>query len=163
MYENILVPLDGSDLAECVLPHVEKFISSGQVRTIVLVRVVEPSPTRFDDTAALSSTTRDQIIEGARIIEEKRQAGAAEYLEGVVSRMEHDKAEIHTEVLFGRVADSLAVYTETNDINLIIIATHGRSGISRWVRGSVADRVLRFSRIPVLMVHAGRATVRNKV
>ena len=163
MYKKIMVPLDGSDLAECVLPHVEKFITGSQVKTVVLVRVVVPESTRFDDTAVLSSTSRDQIVEGARIIEEKRKSDAAAYLEGVASRLQRNEVEIETEILVGRVADSLSDYTETNGINLIIIATHGRSGISRWVRGSVADRVLRFSRVPVLMVQAERATGQNKV
>ena len=157
MYNNILVPLDGSELAECVFPHVDKFIASGQVHTVALVRVVEPAPTRFDDTAALSSKTRDQIIEGARIIEEDRQARAAEYLKAAGGRLKRDGVIIKTEVLCGRVADCLVDFIEANGVDLIIIATHGRSGISRWVRGSVADRILRFSRIPVLMVQAGWA------
>ena len=157
MYEKIMVPLDGSDLAECVLPHVENCIMSGKVNAVVFVRVVEPAPTRFDDTAALSAVSREQIIEGTRVIEENRKSNAAEYLNGVVSRLKSYGVEIKTEVLVGRVADSLADYTETNGIDLIVIATHGRSGVSRWVRGSVADRVLRFSRVPVLMVNAGSA------
>jgi nucleotide-binding universal stress UspA family protein len=163
MYNRIMVPLDGSDLAECVLPHVEKFIACGQVSTAVFVRVVEPAPTRFDDTAALSSTTRDQIVEVSRMIEEKRKSNAVAYLEGVAGRLKRDGVVIKIEVLFGSVADSLADYTETNGIKLIIIATHGRSGIGRWVRGSVAERVLRFSRVPVLMVRAESATGQNKI
>jgi len=54
----------------------------------------------------------------------------------------------------GSVADSLVDFAEAGGIDLIVIATHGRSGVSRWVRGSVADRVLRASRVPVLMVRA---------
>ena len=163
MYNRIMVPLDGSDLAECVLPHVEKFIACGQVDTVVFVRVIEPAPTRFDDTAALSNTTREQIIEVSRIIEEKRISNAVAYLEGVAKRLKRDGTEIKTEVLIGNVADSLAEYSEANNIKLIIIATHGRSGISRWVRGSIADRVLRFSRVPVLMVQADRASRQGRV
>ena len=163
MYANIMVPLDGSDLAECVLPHVEKLIASGLVRTVALVRVIEPAPTRFDDTAALSSASRDQIIEGTRFIEEKRKSDASAYLETAAGRLKSNSVQIRTEVLFGRVADSLAEFTETNGIDLIVIATHGRSGISRWVRGSVADRVLRFSRVPVLMVQAGSSRRQHAV
>jgi len=163
MYKKIMVPLDGSDLAECVLPHVENCIMSGKVSMVVFVRVVESAPTRFDDTAALSSASRAQIIEGTKMIEEKRKSDAAAYLEDVMKRLKRDGVEIKTEVLFGRVAESLADYTETNGIDLIVIATHGRSGISRWVRGSVADRVLRFARVPVLMVQAGSASEQSKV
>jgi len=56
--------------------------------------------------------------------------------------------------LFGRVVEELANFAEKNQIDLIIIATHGRSGVSRWVWGSVADRILRSSCVPVLMVRA---------
>jgi nucleotide-binding universal stress UspA family protein len=57
-------------------------------------------------------------------------------------------------VLSGREAESLVDFVEANGIEMIIIATHGRSGVSRWVRGSIADRILRASRVPVLMVRA---------
>jgi len=154
MYKKIMVPLDGSELAECVLPHVEGFIGGCQVGSIVFVRVVEPAPTKFDDTAAISSSGREKLIEATRRIEEKRKSAAARYLKGVVDRLKPEGVQLKTEVLIGRVADSLADYTEAGEIDLILIATHGRSGLSRWVRGSIADRILRFSRVPVLMVRA---------
>ena len=73
----------------------------------------------------------------------------------MVNRLgKHDEVKFQTEVIAGNVADSLIDYAEDNDIDLILIATHGRSGVSRWVRGSIADRILRASRIPVLMVRA---------
>jgi nucleotide-binding universal stress UspA family protein len=56
--------------------------------------------------------------------------------------------------MFGRGAESLKNYTEKNDIDLIVIATHGRSEVTRRVRGRVADKVLRSSNVPVLMVRA---------
>ena len=56
--------------------------------------------------------------------------------------------------MVGSVADSLVDYSTDNEIDLIIIATHGRSGVTRWVMGSVADKILRSSRIPVLMIRA---------
>jgi nucleotide-binding universal stress UspA family protein len=163
MYKKIMVPLDGSKLAECVLPYVESFITGFQVSSIAFVRVIEPSPTRFDDTASLSSTSRDKMIETTKRIEEQRKSNAAEYLEGAAGRLKHEGVVLETEVLIGSVADSLAEYTETNGVDLIIIATHGRSGISRWVRGSIADRVLRFSRVPVFMIPADDKMGKKKV
>jgi len=71
-----------------------------------------------------------------------------------VDRLKDEGTELHSEVLVGRVADSLADYTEKNDIDLILIATHGRSGVTRWVRGSIADKILHSSNAPVLMVRA---------
>ena len=93
-----------------------------------------------------------EILEG---MESARKSAAKDYLDQVIKRFQHDEGTaLHSEILFGRVAESLAEYTKENDIDLIVIATHGRSGVTRWVRGSVADKVLRFSSIPVLMVRA---------
>ena len=72
----------------------------------------------------------------------------------MVSQLGKEGIGFETEVLVGRTADTLVTYSEANDIDLILMATHGRSGISRWVRGSVADRILRASRVPVLLVRA---------
>jgi nucleotide-binding universal stress UspA family protein len=79
---------------------------------------------------------------------------AKRYLDQVASRLNHEGTQLHSEVLYGRVAEEITVYAEKNDIDLILIATHGRSGISRWVRGSVADKILRSVSAPVLMVRA---------
>jgi len=155
MYKNIMVPLDGSKLAECVLPHVEAFIAGYKVKTVVFVRVIEPTPARYSE---LSSTTDQHSYENLQknidMIDEERRASAARYINDVIGRMKNDGAEIKGEVLIGQVADQLVDYVDANKINLVLIATHGRSGISRWVRGSIADKVLRSSRAPVLMVRA---------
>ena len=153
MYKRIVVPLDGSDLAERVLPHVQNCMEGFQPDSVVFVRVVEPVPTIFDDTAAISSSTsREKMIAYTQKVEEERKSAAAEYLDGVRHRMKGEGVDLRSEVLVGRVAERLAEYIESQAMDLIIIATHGRSGISRWVRGSIAERVLSSSRIPVLMV-----------
>ncbi|CAB1079379.1 hypothetical protein D1AOALGA4SA_7093 [Olavius algarvensis Delta 1 endosymbiont] len=147
MYKKIMVPLDGSELAECVLPHVEAFIEGCQAKHIVFVRVVEPAATFYSGDYPISP----------KVMKERETAGekiARDYLDQVVNGMAHDNAELYSEVLIGNVADSLADYSEVNEFDLILIATHGRSGVNRWVRGSIADKVLRSSSIPVLMVRA---------
>ena len=63
-------------------------------------------------------------------------------------------AALNYEVLEGKVAETLAHWAEQNGVDLIVIASHGRSGVSRWVMGSVADRVLRSACVPVLMIRA---------
>lgn len=142
-----MVPLDGSELAECVLPHVKAFIEECHANHFVFVRVVEPAATFYSGDYPISS----------EIMKERETAGekiAREYLDQVVSRMEHESTELESEVLVGNVADSLADFAEINEFDLVLIATHGRSGVSRWVRGSIADKVLRSSHIPVLMIRA---------
>ena len=72
----------------------------------------------------------------------------------VIGRVKPGGVEYRADVLVGKVADCLVDYVDAQKIDLVLIATHGRSGISRWVRGSIADRVLRSSKAPVLMVRA---------
>ncbi len=140
-----MVPLDGSDLAETVLPHVEAFIKGFSITEVALVRV-------------LSFDTKSTGVEGyintdeMRKIEEESIASALRYLDLVADRLRNDGATLRTEVLVGRVTENLVDYAASNKFDLIIIATHGRSGVTRWVMGSVAERVLRSANTPVLMV-----------
>ena len=147
MYKKIMVPLDGSKLAECVLPHVEAFIEECRVNTITFVRVVEPAAAFYSGYYPINPEVfKEKEIEAAGI--------AKDYLDQAMSRLKHMRAELHAEVLVGNVAESLADFIDKNDFDLILIATHGRSGVKRWVRGSIADKVLRSSNIPVFMVRA---------
>jgi len=164
MYKKIMVPLDGSELAECVLPQVETFITGCQVSTLVFVRVIEPAPLTYKGAYVTSKDDLEKIEINTKRVEEDRKRNATEYLKGVVSRLKSEGVTYQTEVLSGKVAESLVDYVEANDVDMmIIIATHGRSGVSRWVRGSIADRVLRASQVPVLMVRAPGTMSENRV
>ena len=77
---------------------------------------------------------------------------AQDYLAKQVSRLKAMGIQAEAVVTFGMASQSLTQYAEKNGIDLIIIATHGRSGITEWFWGSVAERVLKTSKIPVLMV-----------
>ena len=146
MYQKILVPLDGSELAECVLPHVESIAKGCGVGSVVFLRVLDtymPSAAH----AYLSESLKQEIEEG-------NEKAAREYLDEVIGRVNLNGIEIQQQLITGRVAESIAEYATRNDVDLIAIATHGRSGVSRWAWGSVADRVLRSACVPVLMVRA---------
>jgi len=147
MYKKILVPLDGSDLAECVLPHVESVAKGCGVQDVVFLRVVEP----FTATGALGPYLTRQDMQD---MNSQGKAAAEKYLSQLVNHTKYGGATIRSEVIVGGAADSIADYASKNGVDLIIIATHGRSGVSRWVWGSVADRVLRSACVPVLMVRA---------
>ncbi len=148
MYQKIMVPLDGSELAECVLPHVEAFIKEYKIKSVVFIRVVEPFHDHYIPTVGIHD------IEVFQKMESERKVDAEDYLNQIVNKLKHEEANLQTKVLAGSVSDCLCDYAESNGIDLILIATHGRSGVSRWVRGSVADKVLRSSNAPVLMVRA---------
>jgi len=151
-----MVPLDGSELAECVIPYVEEFIDQGQVEVIVFIRVVKPviTPASFDDNVTY-------FPEDWSKWESEKKTSAEDYLKKVVSRLKRNGVKFQTEVLVGRIGDRLLDYIKANDFNLIVIATHGRSGLSRWVRGSVADKILSASHVPVLMVRTPGSMVES--
>jgi nucleotide-binding universal stress UspA family protein len=145
MYKKIMVPLDGSKLAECVLPHAEALAKWGRVQTIMFVRVVEPVKQPNVGEYVLS----EQEI--AKINAEQK-AAAEKYLEQLKDLIHLGSIQTRWEVLMGKVDETLVDYANKNAVDLIIIATHGRSGVSRWIWGSVADRVLRSACVPVLMI-----------
>lgn len=146
MYKKILVPLDGSELAECVLPHVESIAKGCGVGSVVFVRALDTS---------MPSATFAYIGESLRKeIEEGNEKAARKYLDELVGRVRLDGVEVKKQLIFGKAAESIAEYATGNDVDLITIATHGRSGVSRWTWGSVADRILRSACVPVLMVRA---------
>jgi nucleotide-binding universal stress UspA family protein len=153
MYQKIMVPLDGSELAECVLPHVEAIGRGCQVEEVVFLSVVEPVylpvGTLSDGVDVFTEVEAERMRKGAEAVSKSE---AENYLAKVVSRVKLDKVKVQTQVINGNAAESLADYATSNNVDLIIIATHGRSGVSRWVWGSVADRVLRSACVPVLMV-----------
>ena len=145
MYQKIMVPLDGSELAECVFPHVEALAGGCQVKDIVLIRVVEP----FNPPSSPEFVMGPEMITR---VEGQMKAEADDYLRQAKTKVKVDGANIGTGRLYGRPAETLADYATKHGVDLIVIATHGRSGVSRWVWGSVADRILRSACVPVLMV-----------
>ena len=151
MYNKIMVPLDGSDLAECVMPHVEAIATGCQVTSVVFVRVMSPiqlpASVPADGIFRFSEEQLEQM-------EEQRKQNAEAYLKKIVKSTRLDGADLSYEVLKGPVASTLANWAENNGVDLIVIASHGRSGVSRWVMGSVADRVMRSACVPVLVIRA---------
>ena len=153
MYRNILVPLDGSELAECVLPHVEAIYRGCQAPNITFLRVIEPMWLPVGTMSDGSSVYTEEDAERTRQQEDSmHESIAEEYLKGIVNRQNIPGAQ--TVVLTGKAAETIADYAMENNVDLIIMATHGRSGISRWVRGSTADKILHSASMPVLLVRS---------
>jgi nucleotide-binding universal stress UspA family protein len=147
MYRHILVPLDGSRLSECVLAHVTALARDCSVERVSVVRVVEPMNPVVGDGYVFEPERIQAIDEAERKISE-------EYLSNVVRGLSRDGIHVEAHVLSGRVAETLTNFAEGTSVDLILMATHGRSGITRWMLGSVAERVMRSSCVPVLMVRA---------
>ncbi len=149
MFNKIVVPLDGSELAEGVLPHVVEMIRGRESRVYLLS--VSPLPRKTTSasmgTRPASATIPDDLPDVMREL--------MEYLRGVAERLNSVAADVWIGVCFGRPADAILAFADDVEADLIAMSTHGRSGISRWVFGSVADRLLRGALCPVLLVRAG--------
>jgi nucleotide-binding universal stress UspA family protein len=140
MYQKVLVPLDGSELAECALAEVNKLAEGGLVREIALLSVVEIP------TLAMGEGIDYPMLRKSRF--EKFQ----KYLESVRSRVISEGIGVTTEVEEGNAAQMIINYVKKNAVDLIVIATHGYSGMKRLMFGSVALRVLHDSDVPVLLI-----------
>ena len=148
MYQHIMVPLDGSELAECVLAHVVTIATGCDVTKVTLVRVVTPLHLYGGVESRFSPEERKHLEEDSVNV-------AREYLDKLVEKLKEKGVAAESEVLYGgHVVDEVVDYAKKNEVDLIIIATHGRSGVSRLFLGSVADRILRAAPVPVLMVRA---------
>lgn len=150
MYSKIIVPLDGSELAECVLPHVEAIAKGCNNPEVILLNIVQ-TPEKFWSYTYLDKKDRQQFMS-----EDASQAmgEARAYLERIAQDSSIKGLNVKTDVFVGDPAELIADYAGKKEADLIVIATHGRSGVSRWTFGSVADRILRSSCVPVLMVRA---------
>jgi nucleotide-binding universal stress UspA family protein len=146
MYQKILVPLDGSELSECSLEHVKEIASGCRIPETVLFRVVEPLSA--ETVSTLAQAGGDILREAELDIQNK----ARKYLDKVRDRLKKDGLAVKAVVVDGRPADEILDYAKNNKIDLIVMASHGKSGISRWFFGSVAQKVLQHAMVPVLMV-----------
>jgi len=150
MYKKILVPLDGSKLAECALPHVEALAKGCETEEVILVSVTE----RVKGYRALEEPSQPL---GQRLIPEafgKKEKQAQKYLDRIAKAIAAKGINVSTEVLLWKPDEAIIGYAKQYGCDLIVMASHGRSGPSRWAHGSVAEKVLRASGIPVLMIRA---------
>ncbi|MEW6332927.1 MAG: universal stress protein [Thermodesulfobacteriota bacterium] len=145
MYKRILVPLDGSALAECALSHVETLVKDGAAKEVTLLNVVAVHIPLYGD-----------LHPGPLHIGEMRESlfkQAGEYLAEVKARLASRGIAAKTEMLEGnRPADAIADYAREKGVDLIVIATHGYTGLKKLMLGSVALGVLHESQIPVLLI-----------
>jgi len=156
MYKKVLVPLDGSKLAECVLPHVEEIAKGCNTQEVVLVSVTERIIGSGQRTViqAVESLPAAVPVVKMPVVVGKMQRQAERYLSRIAKRLDEKGIKVRAQVLLGDPADEITKFTEEDGDDFIVVASHGRSGVSRWTHGSVAERIFRASKVPVLMVRA---------
>jgi nucleotide-binding universal stress UspA family protein len=142
-YRTVLVPLDGSELAETALDHAVELARGGA--SLVLLRAAEAH------TLPGADPTDAQV----KVVRE-----AEEYLAAVRARLAGSGVNrVDVSVWYGPPADSIVEAARFRGADLIVMSTHGRSGLGRLVLGSVAETVLRSTTTPILLVRSAEAPV----
>lgn len=131
MFQNILIPLDGSRFASRALPHARRLLADGGALT--LLRVLDPE---LDHDAEHGNAA---------------QVAATRQLEELKEELTRHEVAATTQVRFGRAAEVIRVASRGHD--LVAMSTHARTGLDRWLHGSVAEEVLRHSDPPVLLLN----------
>jgi nucleotide-binding universal stress UspA family protein len=147
MYRHILVPLDGSLLAEEVLLHVQSMARLDEDVRITLLRAVPPVHSTTVEFGGMYSGAMSPAAETVRA-----EHTAREYLDTVAAKLRAEGFHVSTELSRLNAADAIVDYAEHHNVDLIAIATHGRSGVSRWVFGSVTQKVMQAAPAPMLVV-----------
>ena len=138
MFKKILVPLDGSSLAEAILPQVTELAKALNAELSVLrVAFVHVFP------------GADPTEEEVQVIHK-----AEEYVGGIAAKLADEGISVKTSVRFGKPATEILSHITDNKLELVAMSTHGRSGLSRLVMGSVAEEVVRHAGVPVLLLRA---------
>ncbi len=147
MYKKVLVPLDGSALAECTLSHVKNLFKDGFVGEVTLLNVV-----KLDLPWTVMGSEYPQRID-INAIRETLFIASRKYLADIESRLSSEGIKVKTESLEGnRPADTITEYAQKKGMDMIIIGTHGYTGLKKLMMGSVAFGVLHQSHIPVLLI-----------
>ncbi len=145
MYKKILVPLDGSKTAEEVLPHAKALAYSEGAEILLLNVVANP---------AVEFAFSDPAIAAETIAEEE--AAGKKYMAGIESQLKSEGFKVSIILAEGSAANTILKTAEQKKVDVIAMSTHGRTGPAHWFMGSVAERVVHNSKIPVVLIRSGK-------
>ncbi|TET84391.1 MAG: universal stress protein, partial [Anaerolineales bacterium] len=143
MFSHILVPLDGSPLAECVLPHTVAISRAFGARS-TLVRVLE------------RSTTTGRLKSVDPLEWQFYKAEVKAYLDGVTVRLHEAGLQAERALLEGQAAERVVQFARSHDVKLIVLSSHGRSGLTGWNVSGVVQKIILRAYIPTMIVRAYR-------
>jgi nucleotide-binding universal stress UspA family protein len=153
MYNEILVPLDGSELSRTALPHARELAKAFGAHITLLAVIEPPVAGYYWATDPYSAAAARSAVEW----QESREIEMAErFLQETCDNLKADGVDATYRILEDDPGSAICDCAQSISADLIVMSTHGRSGISRWVYGSVAEKVLRGSSAPVLLVRAHR-------
>ena len=141
MFKRILVPLDGSPLAECVLPHLVAMAASLGAK----VAVLHVSESEGGDQRAPALSAVDWQLKTVE---------AEAYLEGIAQKLHGAGLDVKCQRLEGRAAERIIDYAHQHDTDLILLSSHGRSGLTGWNISSVVQKIIARVRVSTMLVRA---------
>lgn len=151
LVKRILVPLDGSSVGETAIPYAEA-LAKPLGAELILFQVLEPAA----EAVAWTGTYESRAIPPKPVDAGGGKSHAIAYLESVGSPLKGKGLSVSTATALGQPANQIIDYAKDKAIDLIAMSTHGRSGIGRWVFGSIADKVLHSGDTAVLVVRAAK-------
>ncbi len=153
MYQKILVPHDGSAFAERVLPHVVNLAKACNAEVHLLEVVPIQSPALLAPELSIEAEP-ELVMEAIGIAQDAVRAAGQSRLEGLATQLQQDGISAKWSVIDGEPVDEILAYAASHDIDLIAVATHGRTGLARAILGSVTDALMRKGNRPMLVVPA---------
>jgi nucleotide-binding universal stress UspA family protein len=152
MYNKILAPMDGSSLSECIIEHVKEIAKGCGVAQFIFLAVVDYAKNSWawvGDGGMGGGYLNADIV--GKLMEAQKDK-AKEYLSRLVEEAKKDGLDAESVITEGYPPDAIIDYANKNGVDLIVMSSHGRSGITRFALGSVTDKVLRTSAVPVMVV-----------
>jgi len=141
MFKRILIPLDSSKLAECVLPHL-----------VAIARICEPEVKLLRVSEPFGVTARLRLIDP--VDWQIRKAEAESYLSGIAARLQNAGLQVSTQLYDGRPAEQIIEVAHSWNADLILMSSHGQSGISPWNVSSVVQQVILRAHRSLMIIRA---------
>ena len=173
-YNKVIVPLDGSKLAESVLPHVEKIAKGCAIPQVILVTVTEPVrvktpvgerveqlPAKYQapilyygnvSSGGIGGVVIPGSIRDLPVTIGKMAKTGYNYLTRIAEQLQDSGIQVSVALLIGNVAEEITHFAEEEKADLIIMASRGRMSLRRWDVGNAAAKVFRSTDIPILLV-----------
>ena len=172
-YNKLIVPLDGSKLAESVLPHVEKIARGCSIPQVILITITEPVqvktpagerierlPSRMQGpvlyygniSSPVGGVAVPETIRDLPVTIGKMAKTGYDYLARMALQLQHAGLQVSVAVLIGNVADEIVRFAKSENADLIIMASRGKTTLRRWDVGNAAEKVFRSTDIPVFLV-----------
>ncbi len=150
-YTKVLVPLDTSDWAERALPHASEIARANNAE-LVLLHVIQTHTSEYTPQVTLA---------GMDELSDQNTAQVKAYLQGLRNQLKIEGVKAHYAIVESRKpAETICEFASEEDIDLIVMSTHGRTGLARFLFGSIAHKIMQTVRVPVMLVRPEHAEIR---